>query len=80
MPNASLRCSEESLIVTSPASSAGQNGLVAGSSVAVELSGAELTLRAWHQRPSLDALLVQTPCGTQRAEKWDTMACAGREL
>ena len=77
---ASLRRSGGSFIITIPAAWAKQNGLDAGSSVAVELSGAELTLRALHKRPSLEALLAQTPRGQQRAENWDTLATAGREL
>jgi len=80
MLNASLRRSGGSLIVTIPAAWAEQNGLDAGSSVAVELSGVELKLRALRKRPSLEALLAQTPRGAQRAENWDTMAPAGREL
>ena len=80
MLNASLRRSGGSLIITIPAAWAEQNGLDAGSSVAVELSGAELTLRALRKRPSLEALLAQTPTGEQRAENWDTVAPVGREL
>ena len=80
MLNASLRRSGGSLIITIPAVWAEQNGLDAGSSVAVELSGTELTLRALRKRPSLETLMAQTPRGAQRVENWDTMAPAGREL
>ena len=79
MLNASLRRSSGSLIMTIPAVWAKQNGLDAGSAVAVEVAGRALTLHAPHARPSLDALLAQTPHGLQRAKAWDTLPAAGRE-
>ena len=80
MLNASLRRSGGSLIMTIPAVWAEQNGLDAGSAVAVEVAGRALTLRVPQARPSLDALLAQTPRGLQRAKAWDTLPAAGREL
>ena len=80
MLNASLRRSGGSLIMTIPAVWAEQNGLDAGSPVAVEVAGRALTLRAPQARPSLEALLAQTPRGLQRAKAWDAMTPAGREL
>ena len=80
MLHASLRRSGGSLIVTIPAVWAEQNGLDAGSSVAVELAGPELKLRAPRKRPDLETLLAQTPDGLQRAKNWDAMAPLGREL
>jgi antitoxin component of MazEF toxin-antitoxin module len=68
------------LIVTIPAAWAEQNGLDAGSSVGIELSGAELTLRALHASQSLETLLAQTPRGARRAKGWDELAPVGREL
>lgn len=80
MLHASLRRSGGSLIMTVPAVWAEQNGLDAGSPVVVEVAGRSLTLRAPQARPSLAALLAQTPSGLQRAEGWDEMTPAGREL
>ena len=80
MLNASLRRSGGSLIMTIPAVWAEQNGLDAGSAVAVEMAGRALTLHAPQARPGLEALLAQTPRGMQRAKAWDVMPSAGREL
>lgn len=80
MLNASLRRSGGSLIITIPAVWAEQNGLDAGSSVAVELAGLELKLRATRKRPDLETLLAQTPGGPQRVKNWDAVAPIGREL
>jgi antitoxin ChpS len=80
MLNASLRRSGGSLIMTIPAVWAEQNGLDAGSAIAVEVVGRALTLRAPQTRPSMEELLAQTPRGLQRAKAWDAMTPAGREL
>ncbi len=80
MLNASLRRSGGSLIMTIPAVWAEQNGLDAGSAIAVEVTGRALTLHAPKARPSLETLLAQTPRGLQRAKAWDAMPTAGREL
>ena len=80
MLNASLRRSGGSLIMTIPAVWAEQNGLDAGSAIAVEVAGRTLTLHAPKARPSLEELLAQTPRGLQRAGGWDATPAVGREL
>ena len=80
MPSASLRRSGGSLILTIPQSYAEQNGLQAGSKMAVEIAGAQLRLTPVRQRKTLAELLEATPDGLQRLADWDEMPPAGSEL
>ncbi len=80
MLNAALRRSGGSLIVTIPQTYIEQNRLDAGSRLQVQISGAELTLRANRQRPALKDLLKATPRGARRAPGWDELTAAGTEL
>ena len=81
MPNASLRHSGRPLSSTIPAIRADeQNRLNADSSAMRAACVPDPTVPGQRKRPSLEALLTQTPRGAQRAENWDTMAPAGREL
>jgi antitoxin ChpS len=79
MLSASLRRSGGSLILTIPQSYVEQNGLEAGSRVALEIDGPELRLKPVRQRKSLDELLAATPQGMHRVEGWDELPSVGAE-
>ena len=80
MLNAALRRSGGSLILTIPPAYIEQNHLDAGSRLHVEISGAQLLLRASPSKPKLADLLNATPLGAQRVAGWDELAGAGAEL
>ncbi|MEQ1531212.1 MAG: AbrB/MazE/SpoVT family DNA-binding domain-containing protein [Methylococcales bacterium] len=80
MLNASLRRSGGSLIMTIPQSYVEQNNLDAGSSLVVEINGAELKIHPGRQRKKLSELLAATPEGLCRADEWENMPTAGAEL
>ena len=79
MLNAALRRSGGSLILTIPPAYIEQNHLDAGSRLHVEISGAQLLLRASPSKPKLTDLLKATPRGAQRVAGWDELASAGAE-
>lgn len=81
MLNASLRRSGGSLILTIPQSYVEQNGLEAGTRMALEIDGAELRLKPVRRSgKTLAELLAQTPDGLHRVEDWEGLAPAGTEL
>jgi antitoxin component of MazEF toxin-antitoxin module len=80
MLNASLRRSGGSYIMTVPLSYVEQNHLNAGSRLAIEIAGDELTIKPQRPRRSLGELLAATPPGLCRAAGWDELAAVGAEL
>lgn len=80
MLTASLRRSGGSLILTVPANYAEQNRLTAGSTVALDIAGDELTIKPQRARRSLEELLAATPRGLHRVKGWDEMPAGGGEL
>jgi len=80
MFTAALRRSGGSLILTIPQAYIEQNHLDAGSRVALEIVGDELTLKPAKVRPTLAELLAATPKNIQRMEGWDEMPSVGKEL
>ncbi len=80
MITSALRRSGGSLILTIPQAYIEQNHLDAGSRVALEIVGDELTLKPAKIRPTLAELLAATPKNIDRVEGWDEMPNAGKEL
>lgn len=83
MSQASLRRAGGSVMVTVPPAYLKHTGLSAGQSVRLEIKGDTLTIRpAAKKRITLAEILRGTPptAARQRAEGWDEMSSAGREV